>query len=95
MVSEKNGTNGTMKILGWVGGTTLAVLTIGLTIYSTFHVPLANAVSIERDQRISGDNCLDDKIQLACVRYQEDRAAIKEQLAVIMTKLDNIEKKVQ
>lgn len=94
MAPTGNG-NGTMKILGWIGGTTIAVLTIGFTIYSTFHVPLANAIATEKDQRIVADLQINESMQTACLKNQEERSAIEKQLAIILTKLDRIEKKVE
>lgn len=55
MASNGNGTNGTIKVLGWIGVTVVTILTLVITIYNTFHVPLADAINCEKETRASED----------------------------------------
>ena len=85
----------TMKILGWIGGTTFAVLGLALTIYTTFHVPLASALSVEKEQRTESDACIRKELTLACDNQQKQNETTNIALAKIITKLEYIECKIK
>ena len=91
--------NGTMKTLGWIGGTVVAVLGISFTVYSTFHVPLAEAdsklayeLTLETKCRMENDSILQGKIQQSCIEAKQDLADIKLMIAEIRADLKYLKK---
>lgn len=91
--------NGTMKTLGWIGGTVVAVLGISFTVYSTFHVPLAEAdsklayeLTLETKCRMDADSVVQEKIQQVCLDTKKDLLEIKVMVAEMRSDLKYMKK---
>lgn len=72
-----NGMNGTMKLLGWVGG----IVGLLITIYCTFHVPLVSAINDEVKTRQSEDIRIQRELSQCIATNKDTLAEIKIMLA--------------
>jgi hypothetical protein len=91
-MTTKNNMSGSIKL----GGIVIAILTIGIGIYSTFHVPLAKAIASEVSARMTSDKDISDrfteKLTEAVLSQVEVNQQILISLAEVKTELKSIRK---
>ena len=84
-MANGNGTNGTFKIFGWIGGFVVFLLTL----YTVFHQPLVKADAIEATTRINEDNRIEEKVNSAILEQKDVNTRILVALGRIETKVSN------
>ena len=92
MPDMKNGNN-VYKIVIGVIIFVVGVLGISITIYSTFHVPLANAVAKEKDERIKEDTCIRKEFMGCVTRQQETNSQMLVKLTEIQSDLKYLKRR--
>lgn len=92
----------TIKMLGMIGGATVAVLGIAFTVYQTFHVPLAIAdvqfaekLACEVSARMEADAKIREDMAEYCAKASADKTEILVTLAEIKNDLSYIKKAVR
>ena len=75
--------NGSMKLIGWVGG----IVALLITIYATFHVPLSNAIQDTKSYCAAEDVVIRKEITAVCMENARDHGEIKTLLAEIKADL--------
>ena len=93
-MSNGNGTNGTFKILGWIGG----AIAFMITIYTVFHVPVLQAIDKVAECSQTRDNEIVRNVSVKLdyiISQNTDMkvalAGISQQVLVNTKRLDKIE----
>ena len=61
----------------------VTILGAGITIYNSFHVPLANAVSCETAARVKADEDIQSNFNAFLMQNEKDHGRISNQLKII------------
>lgn len=70
----------------------ITILGAGITIYNSFHVPLANAISSETQARIKADDDIRATISEFLMQNEKDHSKISNQLTRLIALMDRAEK---
>lgn len=86
-----NGMNGAMRLIGW----TVGIISLLITIYLVFHVPLVNAIANEASLRAIEDTLLRKEISAMGLENSKEHGDIKGMLTEIKTELKYFHKEVK
>jgi hypothetical protein len=70
----------------------ITILGAGITVYNSFHVPLANAVSCETAARVKADEEIKSNFSAFLMQNEKDHGKISNQLTRLMALMDRAEK---